>query len=196
MAARHLDELFRRIVDDLQGLETSFALVGGLAISLRATPRATADIDFAVAVESDRDAEVLTRAIHARGYVPLQVLENQVTGHLATVRFGTRRSGDEQPRVDVLFDASGIEREVVRGATRMTLHGRNVPVASLPHLIALKVLSQGDTRPQDRADLLGLLAVATKSDLQIACAALDRIAARGCARGKDLQAELATLLSR
>lgn len=192
MAPRPLDELFRRIVDDLNAMKARFALIGGLAISLRASPRATEDIDFSVVVDTDHAAETFTREIHGRGYIPLQVLENKATGYLATVRFGTRRDDDDQPRVDLLFNSSGIEPEIVRCATLVDLFGRKVPVASLPHLVALKVLSQSEARPQDLEDLRGLLAVATKVDIEEARAALSLITARGCARGKALEVELGT----
>ncbi|MBK9090810.1 MAG: nucleotidyl transferase AbiEii/AbiGii toxin family protein [Holophagales bacterium] len=71
------------------------------------------------------------------------------------------------------------------------LPGLVVPVATLGHLIALKVLSRDDrTRPRDAEDLRALLAEASASDLELARAALARIAALGFARGKDLAAGL------
>jgi hypothetical protein len=45
-------------------------------------------------------------------------------------------------------------------------------------------------RPIDRADIVGLLGVASASDLDMARHALVLIAQRGYARGKDLLAEL------
>jgi hypothetical protein len=71
------------------------------------------------------------------------------------------------------------------------------PVATIGHLIALKVLSRNDdTRPQDLVDLRALIVEATDEDLATARAALDLIAERGYDRGKDLQAGLVEVLAR
>lgn len=73
--------------------------------------------------------------------------------------------------------------------------GLTVPVATRGHLMALKVLAADDaTRPNDRADLLALLARAGADEIRVARTTLDLIAQRGFARGKDLQAELDAIL--
>ncbi|MCC7371793.1 MAG: nucleotidyl transferase AbiEii/AbiGii toxin family protein [Chloroflexi bacterium] len=65
-----------------------------------------------------------------------------------------------------------------------------LPVASIGHLIALKVLSRNDdTRPQDIIDLHSLLTEATAADLAVAEEALTLITERGYHRDKDLRAE-------
>ena len=47
---------------------TGWALVGGIAVSVRAEPRFTRDVDLAVAVESDREAERLVGDLRGAGY--------------------------------------------------------------------------------------------------------------------------------
>ncbi len=72
-----------------------------------------------------------------------------------------------------------------------------IRVASVGHLIAMKVLSHdAERRPRDADDLLALMAVARSGDLDEARAALSLIRARGCGRGKDLDAERARFLAR
>jgi hypothetical protein len=137
LARRQFDDFFRRVVDDLNAIRARFALIGGLAISLRAMPRTTEDVD-----------------------------------------------------------SSGLEPEIARDATLMRLFGRSVPVASLPHLVALKILSQSPARQQDLEDLRCLLGVATKGDIDETRAALALITARRCARGKNLEDRLVALLRR
>jgi hypothetical protein len=44
---------FRKAVADLDALQVRWALIGGLAISVRSAPRFTKDLDFAVAVADD-----------------------------------------------------------------------------------------------------------------------------------------------
>jgi hypothetical protein len=56
------------VADDLRELNRPFALVGGLAVSLRADPRFTRDADLVVSVDSDAEAEMTINALLARGY--------------------------------------------------------------------------------------------------------------------------------
>jgi hypothetical protein len=69
-------------------------------------------------------------------------------------------------------------------------------VATLAHLIALKILSRDDrTRPQDRVDLVALLTRADSTAIATARTALALIAERGFSRGRDLLGAFDALLS-
>lgn len=59
---------FRRAVADLSALKVRWALIGGLAISVRSVPRFTKDLDFAVAVADDSEAEGVVHRLGGRGY--------------------------------------------------------------------------------------------------------------------------------
>jgi hypothetical protein len=76
----------RRIVSDLRALDRRFALVGGLAVSVRSEPRLTRDADLAVMVSGDADAEQLVRTLQAREWRVVAALEQEAAGRLATVR--------------------------------------------------------------------------------------------------------------
>jgi len=181
-----LDELLARAVNDLRALGHEAALVGGLAVSARAEPRFTRDIDLAVAVADDRKAEALVNALALRGYRVVAVVEQETTGRMATVRLENRATPGVI--VDLLLATTGIEPEVVREAEVLRVAGGiQMRVAAIGHLIALKVLSTDDRRrPQDRIDLKTLFAVASPTDLQLAVASLRQITDRGCHRGRDL----------
>jgi Nucleotidyl transferase AbiEii toxin, Type IV TA system len=73
---------------DLAKYDRRWALVGGFAVSARAEPRFTRDIDAAVAVADDADGEGLVRLLLADGYRLLASVEQGETGRLATVRLG------------------------------------------------------------------------------------------------------------
>jgi hypothetical protein len=181
------------VISDLEDLNQRWALVGGLAVSAWSEPRTTRDIDLVVAVERDRDAERLVRDLVARGYQPLEHLEQDATGRLATVRLVVPGEGEGGVVVDLLFASSGLEPEIVVAAAPVEIApGVTVPLARLSHLLALKVLAG---RFQDLTDLQNLLAQATPADLQNARESLLLISDRGFNRQKDLLAEFSRLVA-
>jgi len=197
-AMSHLGDVLARALADFSELGSHAALVGGLAVSARAEPRFTRDVDLAVYVRSDHDAEQLVRALLERGYGVLAQVEHAATGRLATVRLAPPGEGALGVVVDLLFASSGIEPELVAAAeTLEVMPGLTVPVARLAHLLAMKILSYDDaTRPQDRIDLVALLEEASPADLSDAQQALALITERGFDRGRDLQEELRRLSAR
>lgn len=185
-----LVEALKTIHADLGELGARHALVGGLAVSARAEPRTTRDVDLAVLVEGDADAERLLFALGARGYAVAALIEQTRTKRLATARLRWRTDGTDSVIVDLLFASSGVEPEVVRDADLTELvPGVFIPVATTADLIALKVLARDDrTRPQDFDDLRALLAVSSASDRRKVAKLLELIRARGFGRGRKLDA--------
>lgn len=191
-----LESALHRIVADLTRSAVDFALIGGLAVSVRTEPRFTRDADFAVAVAGDAEAEALIQRLRSSGYEVAALVEQDAVGRLATVRLTT--AGDEDgPVMDLLFASSGIEQEVVGGASQVELlPGLRVKVARVEHLIALKVLSRDDVeRPQDLVDLRALLRTATQEEVLRTREALRLIAARGYHRGRELVTQLDMLVA-
>lgn len=175
--------------------EIGWALVGGIAVSVRAEPRFTRDVDLAVAVEHDAEAEQLVADLRVLGYKILQTVEQEATGRFATARLSPPGEDSNGVVVDLLFASSGIEREVVAGAEVIeVMPGLNVPVAGLPELIALKLLARDDkTRPQDASDLVVLSSLATAVDFDSASRLVHLIEERNYNRGRDLSSEVARL---
>jgi predicted nucleotidyltransferase len=190
---RRLEAALRGVVRDLDELGRRFALLGGFAVSAHVEPRTTKDVDLAVLVDGDADAESLAFELSQRGYALDATVEHKRTGRLATART-TSPSGAV---VDLLFASSGIEPEIVASAIEIEiLDGLKVPVATIAHLIAMKVLARDDrTRPQDRLDLAGLFRKATAADLDLARKALALIDQRGYGRGRRLLDELQQALT-
>jgi predicted nucleotidyltransferase len=181
---------------DLAEIRVGYAIVGGLAVSARVEPRMTRDIDFAIACSDDAQAESVVFELTQRGYVVKSVLEQSATDRLATMRLHPPHFSASGIILDLLFASSGIEAEVVDNAeTMLVFSGLQAPIATTGHLIALKLLSQGPTRPQDAADLVRLLAVASERDIQLARSAVTTIASRGFNRGRDLHIDLDRVLT-
>ena len=181
-------------IAELRALGTSFALVGGLAVSVRAEPRLTLDADLAVAVTDDAEAEVVVRHFVQAGYQLVATIEQDAVGRLATARL-TRALDEHAIVTDLLFASCGIEPEIVARADVIeVLPGLTVPVASTGDLIAMKLLARDDRRrPADADDLAALAAVATDDDWARALSGVGLIEARGFARARDLGAALAQL---
>jgi len=183
-----LQRALDRVTQDLTSQCLPFALVGGLAVSVRAEPRLTRDLDVAVALEDDAAAEAAIRSLVASGYRTIALVENEQTRRLATVRLVT--PGEEAGGIvaDLLFASSGIEAEVAQAAERLeVLPGLRLPVARVGHLIALKLLARDDRhRPQDADDLAALRRVADDGEIERARSAVREIRARGFHRGRDL----------
>jgi hypothetical protein len=168
-----------------------WALVGGLAVSAHVEPRFTRDIDLAVATTDDRDAEGLVRGLVSSGYRVRATLEQEAAGRLATVRLEVPGEAPNAIVIDLLFASSGVEPEVVQEAEVLeVLPGLRVPVATVGHLLALKVLSVSPTRPQDLIDIRSLLREARPTDLDLARKTAALIVTRGFGRDRDLVADL------
>ena len=181
-----LQEALRRLATDLIELDLDWAVVGGLAVSARAEPRPTRDIDIAVVAESDQQAERIVAALTGRGYSIESVLEHKVTARMATVRFRAPGENLQGVLVDLFFASSGVGPEIVEAAGTLELWpGMAIPVATTGHLVALKVLA---SRPKDLEDLKWLLETADSTELRRARETLSLIQERGFDRGKDLRA--------
>ncbi len=183
-----VEDLLRRAAADLRAAGARYCLIGGMAVSVRTAPRFTKDVDLAVAVAGDTEAEALVAGLRASGYVPTASVEQEARGRMAQVRLAPSGGSGEGVVVDLMFASSGIEEEVVASADTLdVLPGLAIPVATIGHLMAMKVLSRDDrTRPQDAADLRALLRVARQRDLESAAKALALVESRGFARGRNL----------
>jgi hypothetical protein len=184
-----VESALRAAVADLNATGVSWALVGGLAVSARAIPRFTKDLDFAIAVANDAEAEDVVHRLRARDYHPVEVLEQDYVKRLSGVRLAR---GGSDVVVDLLFASSGIENEVVASADPLeVLPSLTIPVATTADLIALKVLAG---RSQDLTDLGYLIPMATPADLDHARKAVKLIHARGFNRDQDIAADLEQLI--
>jgi len=180
----------------LSDIGRGHAVVGGLAVSARSEPRFTRDVDIAVSVSDDLDAEALVGTFLGHGYRVFSVVEQEAAGRLATARLVPSGGDEAGVVVDLLFGSSGIETEICQDAEFIPIvEGLTVPVARLGHLLALKVLSRDDqTRPQDMVDLFALMKQADAREIARAREALQIISQRSFHRGRNLDESLTALV--
>jgi hypothetical protein len=194
--ATQLLDVLRKAGEDLDGHGLSWALVGGLAVSARAEPRFTKDIDLAVAVSDDAAAEALVANLRTQGYRLDLSLEQEALGRLATVRLRPPIPAGTGIVVDLLFASSGIEADICQAAERLDVApGVRVPVARAGHLVAMKLLSRADHRLQDEIDLRTLSGVLTPHDVTLARQAAATIERLGAHRGRPIAIELEQYLA-
>lgn len=169
--------------------EVRTAIVGGVAVGVRTEPRFTRDLDFAVAVASDAEAEQCVFSLRQVGYEISAALEQVQQTRLSTIRLRRRGKG---PLVDLLFAATGIENEIVAAAEPVEIaNGLVTEVACIGHLIAMKLVARDDKRrPQDQIDLLALSKAADDTEWARAETAVRLIRERGFSRDRDLAAAL------
>ena len=107
-------------------------------------------------------------------------------------------SKGEDIAVDLLHRACGVEEQIVDQAVTLEILPKVfLPVASIGHLIAMKIVSHNDiTRMQDQIDLRALIAVAHPGDIASAKSALVEISRGEGFAGRDFVRELASLLPR
>lgn len=178
------------VASDLTFLGRRFALVGGLAVSVRAEIRFTRDVDLAVAVMDDADAEQLIFALQELAYQVRATVEQEATGRLATIRL----LSPANVKVDLLFASSGIEAETIARAEWIEQGEGKLPVARAEELVSMKVLSADEQRLQDTLDFRSLVSVGVV-DLDVVRANLKLIEKRGFARREDLVAKFESMLA-
>jgi predicted nucleotidyltransferase len=188
-----VDAVLMQAAMDLDAIGARWAVIGGLAVAFRAEPRFTKDVDLAVAVADDEEAEGIVDRLQVRGYALASLVEQDYVNRLATARLVRPKAGASSAFIDLLFANSGIEEDIVRRADRLeVLPDVFMPVASIGHLIALKVLAG---RHQDLTDLGYLIAAATEADLSEARKSAVKIQEGGFNRGQNLPEDLAAIIS-
>lgn len=189
MSYKILENTIKTVVSFLENKNLDYALIGGLAVSFRASERATKDIDLVVAVGSDSEAENTIRLFVELGFLVDTLIERKNSKEIATVRLlSDKHSG---VFLDLLFNATGIEKEIVESSDSINILPKlSVNVASLASLIAMKVLSSNNKdRLQDIIDLQHLIKEADCEDLIEAEKLIYLIHERGYDSEQDLKAK-------
>lgn len=138
-------------VDFLNREDIAYALIGGMAASLRGQPRTTADVDLVVAADARRALDLLGR-LDQSAFRPLfdNVAEVVERSYILPLRHRTTGI-----KVDMALGLSGFEQSLIDRAERVDIAGSKISVVTAEDLLILKVLAG---RPQDEQDAHGIAA--------------------------------------
>jgi predicted nucleotidyltransferase len=145
-----LGDTLRALANVLDGRGLRWFVFGAQAVSARAAPRATQDVDVTVEVPST-ELDALVAALEKAGLdhrYPDIADRLLATGAVLPL---VHTSGME---VDLVVAGSGLESLALGRADRIAVDGVEVPVAHPTDLVVMKVLS---ARGKDLEDLRGLL---------------------------------------
>ena len=112
MSFSHLKSSLIQVQSIFSNLNYSWALVGGLAISVRSEPRFTNDLDLAISVASDEQAESLTFKLIKQGANLEFTLDQDEQKRLSMVSLKFDKVSHTS--IDLLFASSGIEAEITQ----------------------------------------------------------------------------------
>ena len=101
MEQRQLPDDFKDFIRCLNSNEVRYLLVGGWAVGMYGNPRATKDIDFLVANDSD-NLEKLQKALLDFGAPPADMEHFMESGHVI-------RIGSSPIQIDIINKATGID---------------------------------------------------------------------------------------
>lgn len=181
MIPRIKDELVR-LSGLLQGFGEPAALVGGIAINVRVSPRPTEDVDILLVVPPGREVELL-RLAREHGYACDDTETAQlIVGGLVQVWGPPDREAGMG--LDIMFSDSPFTLAVIARATQMEIMGVRLPIASIEDLLLMKLEAN---RPEDVEDILAIKDVWSSR--------LDRAYVDDTARHLGLEARLALYFS-
>lgn len=140
-----LQQTLSDLVIVLQRHQIPFALIGGLAVSIRGEPRFTADVDVVIGVD-------LPSAIRWLGVLQestFRPLVSDAVELMRSVYLLPLRHTVTNVKVDVAIGVSGFERQIIARSTKVRVSDLLVPVATAEDLILMKLLA---ARPRDIED--------------------------------------------
>ncbi|NNJ24906.1 nucleotidyltransferase [Alienimonas chondri] len=144
---------FFAVVHALEAASVPYCVVGGLAVSLLARPRATEDIDLLTLPESvEAAAEVIESVGYFESAQPWTFSQSGVT-----LRRFMKTLGRDYLIIDLMFRDSDDYRAIVSNAGRRQEEAGVVRLIARDDLIAMK---RAAGRPQDLADIAALEATA------------------------------------
>jgi len=142
MGMKRLPDDFKEFILCLNSNNVRYLLVGGWAVGMYGNPRATKDIDFLVAIDSDNLAN-LQKALLTFGAPPVDIERFKEKGNVI-------RMGSSPIMIDIINDADGIDMDECYTRRKiMNIEDVDISIISVSDLIKNKKASG---RSMDIAD--------------------------------------------
>jgi hypothetical protein len=171
-------------VELLKRHQISYALVGGMAASLRGQPRVTADVDMVILADVSQ-ALSLAGTLEASKFQPLFADVAEVVERSFILPLRHRATS---VKLDLALGLSGFEQQAVARAEALEVAGSTVFVVTAEDLLIMKVLAG---RPQDEKDARAIVTAQERHLDWDYCHAVAK--ALGEALGQDLVRSLNAL---
>lgn len=134
----------------LEACRVPFAVIGGLAVSIRGQPRMTVDVDIVIASDVDQALALVAKLPESQFRPLFQDVESVVTRAFIL----PLRHRSTNVKVDISIGLSGFERQAIARAEQTNFAGLKLPVVQAEDLLIMKILA---SRPQDEQDIQGLI---------------------------------------
>ncbi len=151
------------------GRRGSFAVIGAVARNAWAPPRATTDVDVAIAAAAEL-LEAAERALTSAGFACTRRHRAEPGDPLPDLLVFRSAAGALR-QVDLLVAKTAFEHEVLRRAVPVEVAGREVPVATLEDLLVYKLIAD---RTRDREDVTTMLRTQLRAGARIDWAYVER----------------------
>ena len=151
------EQLIRRIIDALEAQRIDAVIIGGQAVNYHGHSRFTRDVDVTVTV-GPWEVQAVLRAVYAAG---LQTRVDDVVDFVAHTMVLPCLDATSKMGVDISFVDSEYLHQAIGRAVQFPIAGRMVRFLALEDLVLQKVIAN---RPQDRIDVVELLARHLKAD--------------------------------
>jgi hypothetical protein len=137
-------------VELLQSRGIDYALIGGLAATLRGQPRVTAYVDLVIAADVEAALDILS-SIEQTKFAPLFDRAEEVVEAAFILPLRHRHTG---VKLDLSLGLSGFELQLISRAGRIVIENASIAVAQAEDLIVMKTLAG---RPRDDQDVQGIV---------------------------------------
>ncbi len=154
-----IEPLHKALVDVtelLKARQFPYAVIGGLAVSLRGEPRVTADVDLVLGITIDAAIDLIP-LLKGTSLEPLFSGVEEVVKRAFILPLRHRPTG---VKVDLAIGLSGFERQAIARAEAMNIAGQDVLVATAEDLLVMKLFAG---RPRDQQDIEGIIAAQGRS---------------------------------
>jgi predicted nucleotidyltransferase len=176
-----LNPVLADAVNFLTQRKVPFAVIGGIAVSVRGELRATADVDLVLAIGVE-EALGLVQALEDSAFEPLFAGVTEVVRRSFILPVRHRSTG---LRVDLALGLSGFEQQAIARAETVQFGECSVPVVTSEDLLLMKLLAG---RPRDLEDIEGIVALrGNELDWDYCCDMAQRL---GEAVAVDLRTQL------